>query len=151
MIRSDDDAFRIDAHFLGPRHYTLPFAARYVAWGLFFAGFAATMVVQRILHLGFGGPFGYFNAGIGGLLAGKLLGDQVSYERPLRAILAMIVHELRAPRPLPDAQQEFTVSLASVKTAGSEAPISSGAQKESVPDVSAPSPWVRPAVEEEAA
>lgn len=96
-VRTDDDVYRVDAVWLGPPKATLPFRARYVAWGVGLVVLLLVLAVER--RLGFG--FGFFSTAWGlvvTVLLTRVICSRISHERSLSAVAAMWLRELTAPR-----------------------------------------------------
>lgn len=98
LLKSDDSLYRIDAKWLGPKGNTLPFAARYSAWAMAFAGVFVFLAVFRKAGL----PFSPFTAVLCIALSvgvTALVHRRIDAERPVRAVAADFWHEVKTPRP----------------------------------------------------
>lgn len=96
-IRTDDEVYRVDAVWLGPPKATLPFRARYVAWGVGFSVLLLVLGAERRLGIG----FGFFSTAWGLLITvvlTRLICSRISHERPLSAVAALWLRELTTPR-----------------------------------------------------
>ena len=51
LIRPDDDVYRVDAVWLGPQGFTLPWAARYSAYGIWVILFVGILLVEAALPM----------------------------------------------------------------------------------------------------
>lgn len=51
QIRPDDEVYRVNAVWLGPRGFTLPWAARYSAYGIWLVLFLGVLLVEGILPM----------------------------------------------------------------------------------------------------
>ncbi|OLF08909.1 hypothetical protein [Actinophytocola xanthii] len=95
-IRTDDEVYRVDAVWLGPPRATMPWRARYVAWGVGVVVFLLVLTVERRIGISL------FWAIAWGLVVTiiitRLITSRISHERPLSAVAAMWVRELTAPR-----------------------------------------------------
>lgn len=95
-IRTDDEVYRVDAVWLGPPKATMPWRARYVAWGVGVVVFLLVLTVERRIGVSL------FWAIAWGLvitiLITRIITSKISHERPLGSVTAMWVHELTAPR-----------------------------------------------------
>jgi hypothetical protein len=95
-IRTDDEVYRVDAVWLGPPRATMPWRARYVAWGVGLVVFLLVLTVERRIGISL------FWAIAWGLVVTiiltRLITSRISHERPLSAVAAMWVRELTAPR-----------------------------------------------------
>lgn len=95
-IRTDDEVYRVDAVWLGPPRATMPFRARYVAWGVGVAVFLLVLTVERRLGISL---FWSIAWGIViTILLTRIICAKISHERPLSAVSAMWLRELTAPR-----------------------------------------------------
>ena len=95
-IRTDDEVYRVDAVWLGPPKATMPFRARYVAWGVGVGVFLVVLTVERQLGVSL---FWSIAWGIVITIAlTRLICSKISHERPLTAVAAMWTRELTAPR-----------------------------------------------------
>jgi hypothetical protein len=95
-IRTDDEVYRVDAVWLGPPRATMPWRARYVAWGVGVVVFLVVLTVERRLGVSL---FWSVAWGIVITIAlTRLICSRISHERPLTSVTAMWVRELTAPR-----------------------------------------------------
>jgi hypothetical protein len=95
-IRTDDEVYRVDAVWLGPPRATMPWRARYVAWGVGVFVFLIVLTVERRLGISL---FWAIAWGIViTVLLTRLITSKISHERPLTAVSAMWLRELTAPR-----------------------------------------------------
>jgi hypothetical protein len=95
-IRTDDEVYRVDAVWLGPPRATMPWRARYVAWGVGVVVFLLVLTVERRLGISL-----FWSIAWGMVLTivlTRLICSRISHERPLSAVAAMWVRELTAPR-----------------------------------------------------
>lgn len=95
-ISSDDEMYRVDAVWLGPPKATVPWRARYVAWGIWLVTTLLTLSVMR-LWVGFGLFPAAWSVVIGVALT-RLIGKKITHERPLRDVARMALRELATPR-----------------------------------------------------
>ncbi|MDQ3785932.1 MAG: hypothetical protein M3422_01660 [Actinomycetota bacterium] len=95
-IRTDDEVYRVDAVWLGPPRATMPWRARYVAWGVGVFVFLIVLTVERRLGIDL---FWSIAWGIViTILLTRMVTSKISHERPLSAVAAMWLRELTAPR-----------------------------------------------------
>lgn len=95
-IRTDDEVYRVDAVWLGPPRATMPWRARYVAWGVGVFVFLIVLTVERRLGISL---FWSIAWGIVvTILLTRIVTSKISHERPLSAVAAMWLRELTAPR-----------------------------------------------------
>lgn len=95
-IRTDDEVYRVDAVWLGPPRATMPWRARYVAWGVGVVVFLVVLTVERRLGVSL-----FWSVAWGiviTIVLTRLICSRISHERPLTAVTAMWVRELTAPR-----------------------------------------------------
>jgi hypothetical protein len=93
----DDDVYRVDSVWLGPRRATLPWRARYVAYAVGLLVFVALQIVER--RVGIALSFWAVMWSLLGTVAiTRGLLRLIDYERPLTATLAAIANEIGAPR-----------------------------------------------------
>jgi len=93
----DDDVYRVDSVWLGPRRATLPWRARYVAYAVGLVVFVLLQVVERRvgIDLGF---WAVMWSLLGTVAITRGLLRLIDYERPLLATLTAIANEIGAPR-----------------------------------------------------
>jgi len=93
----DDEIYNVNAVWLGPPRNTLPWRARYVAYGVGLVVFVLLQAVERRLGIGLG-----FFAMAYSLLATvgltRLILSVVDHDRPLGSVLIAFAHEVDAPR-----------------------------------------------------
>jgi hypothetical protein len=95
-IRTDDEVYRVDAVWLGPPRATMPWRARYVAWGVGVVVFLVVLTVERRMGISL---FWSISWGmVVTIVLTRLICSRISHERPLSAVAAMWVRELTAPR-----------------------------------------------------
>jgi hypothetical protein len=95
-IRTDDEVYRVDAVWLGPPRATMPWRARYVAWGVGVVVFLVVLTVERRLGISL---FWSVAWGIvATIVLTRLICSRISHERPLTSVTSMWVRELTAPR-----------------------------------------------------
>ncbi len=95
-IRTDDEVYRVDAVWLGPPRATMPWRARYVAWGVGVFVFLMVLTVERRLGISL-----FWSIAWGlvvTILLTRIVTSKISHERPLSAVSAMWLRELTAPR-----------------------------------------------------
>jgi hypothetical protein len=95
-IRTDDEVYRVDAVWLGPPRATMPWRARYVAWGVGVVVFLLVLTVERRMGISL---FWSISWGlVVTVLLTRIICSKISHERPLSAVTTMWVRELTAPR-----------------------------------------------------
>jgi hypothetical protein len=101
-LQPDDEVYRINAVWLGPRGLTLPWVARYTAYAIWVCVFAAILVVEALTPLPLGvPPVWEFAASV---LATYAVMGFVDHERPLRSLAETARAEVSGPRPDPRAR-----------------------------------------------
>lgn len=93
----DDEIYTVNAVWLGPPGKTLPFRARYVAYGVGAAVFVLVQMIERRLGIG----FGFFALAYSLLVTvaiTRLILRVVDHDRPVSAVLKGLVNEVSAPR-----------------------------------------------------
>jgi hypothetical protein len=95
-IRTDDEVYRVDAVWLGPPRATMPWRARYVAWGVGVFVFLIVLTIERRIGISL---FWSIAWGIvATILLTRIICAKISHERPLSAVASMWLRELTAPR-----------------------------------------------------
>lgn len=93
----DDEIYRVDSVWLGPPGQTLPWRARYAAYGVGLVVFLTLEGVERRLGVG----LGFFTLAwtlFGSVLLTRVVLSVVDHDRPLRSVVAGFCHEVSAPR-----------------------------------------------------
>jgi hypothetical protein len=93
-LRADDDIKRIRSVWLGPTGWTLPFAARYTAWGLWFGLWMGFLLLAAVLPFV---PVSLVTILYGGciaVVAATYAMTLVDYERPLPAAVRTLLADL---------------------------------------------------------
>ncbi|MGA8209230.1 MAG: hypothetical protein WB798_03645 [Nocardioidaceae bacterium] len=96
-LRPDDEVYRVDAVWLGPRGMTLPWAARYSAYGIWLVLFVSVLVVEALLPMRVSMPPVWEL--VLTILATYALTGVIDHDRPLVSVWHLVRAELRAPRP----------------------------------------------------
>jgi hypothetical protein len=95
-IRTDDEVYRVDAVWLGPPRATMPWRARYVAWGVGAVVFLLVLTVERRIGISLFWAIAW--GLVATILITRIITSKISHERPLSAVASMWVRELTAPR-----------------------------------------------------
>jgi hypothetical protein len=95
-IRTDDEVYRVDAVWLGPPRATMPWRARYVAWGVGVVVFLLVLTVERRIGISLFWAIAW--GLVATILITRIITSKISHERPLGAVTTMWVRELTAPR-----------------------------------------------------
>ena len=96
LIRPDDEVYRVDAVWLGPQGFTLPWAARYSAYGIWVILFVGTLLVEAILPMAVNiPPVWEF---VFSILATYAVTGVIDHERPIASVWETLRVELASPR-----------------------------------------------------
>jgi hypothetical protein len=112
LLRPDDEVYRVDAVWLGPRGLTLPWSARYTAYGIWLVLFVAILLIEAALPMRVNVPPVWET--VLSILATYAVTGVIDHERPLASVVQLVRGELRAPRRSRD-QPTRTVSSSSVR------------------------------------
>jgi hypothetical protein len=96
LLRPDDDVYRVDAVWLGPQGMTLPWTARYTAYGIWLVLFASVLLIEAILPMRVSIPPVW--EVVITVLATYALTGVIDHERPVRSVIQLLRAELSAPR-----------------------------------------------------
>lgn len=96
LIRPDDEVYRVDAVWLGPRGFTLPWSARYSAYGIWVVLFIAVLTIEAILPIRVSVPPVWEL--VLTILATYGLTGVIDHERPLSSAVQTLRVELTSPR-----------------------------------------------------
>lgn len=114
LVRPDDEVYRVDAVWLGPRGLTLPWAARYSAYGIWVVLFVSILVVEAVLPMRVSVPPVWEL--VLSILATYAVTGVIDHERPLSSALQTLRAELTAPRaPREDRPVLFDAALVRVR------------------------------------
>ena len=102
----------IDAVWLGPRGLTLPWSARYSAYGIWLVLFTCTLAVEAILPMGISVPPVWEL--VLTILATYALTGFMDDDRPLGSVFQLVRNEVSAPR-VRKAQRAASVTANKVK------------------------------------
>src|SRR4051812_31344127 len=96
QIRTDDEIYAVDARWLGPEGKTLPWRARYTAYGVWSVLFVLALIVrQQIAAVGF---MSYLICAVLAAAATRALMALVTPDRKVRNLVVVFFRELSAPR-----------------------------------------------------
>jgi hypothetical protein len=96
-LRPDDEVYRVDAVWLGPQGMTLPWSARYSAYGIWLTLFVSVLLFEAILPMRVSVPPVW--EVVLTILATYALTGVIDHERPLSSVLQLLHVELVSPRP----------------------------------------------------
>ena len=112
LLRPDDEVYRVDAVWLGPRGLTLPWTARYSAYAIWLVLFVSVLLVEALLPMGVSiPPVWEFVLTI---LATYAVTGVIDHDRPVVSVWQLLRVELTAPRP-PKPERPIRLSCASVR------------------------------------
>ena len=97
LIRPDDEVYRVDAVWLGPQGMTLPWSARYSAYGIWLALFVSVLLVEAVLPMRVSVPPVW--EVVLTILGTYALTGVIDHERPLVSVMHLLRVEMRTPRP----------------------------------------------------
>lgn len=95
-LQPDDDVYRINAVWLGPRGLTLPWVARYTAYAIWLTAFVTIVLFEVVTPLPVGVP-PVWEFAISVLATYAVMG-LVDHERPFRSVLEVARAEVTGPR-----------------------------------------------------
>jgi hypothetical protein len=96
LIRPDDEVYRVDAVWLGPRGCTLPWSARYSAYGIWLILFVSVLLVEAALPMQVSVPPVWEL--VLTILATYALTGIIDHDRPLVSVWELVRAEVSAPR-----------------------------------------------------
>lgn len=95
LIRPDDDVYRVDAVWLGPSGFTLPWSARYSAYGIWLILFVGVLLVEAALPMNVSVPPVWELMLT--ILATYALTGVIDHERPLTSVGQLALSEIHSP------------------------------------------------------
>ena len=111
-LRPDDDVYRVDAVWLGPRGLTLPWSARYSAYGIWLVLFVGVLVLEAVLPVPVSMPPVW--EFVLSVLATYAVTGVIDHERPLSSVWQLLRVEVSTPRA-PRQARPIRVSLHRVR------------------------------------
>lgn len=97
MVRTDDEMYRVDRTYLGPKGKRFPFRATYRAYGIWLT--VVLLLAAALLRLGVSASFGSVALTLAGAIYLTIrIGKHLDADRPLRAVVTQLWHEVTAPR-----------------------------------------------------
>ncbi len=112
LLRPDDDVYRVDAVWLGPRGLTLPWSARYSAYGIWLVLFVGVLLIEAVLPMRVSVPPVWEL--VLTILATYALTGVIDHDRPLVSVWHLLRAEVTAPRPTEPARP-MRISTSSVR------------------------------------
>jgi hypothetical protein len=111
-LRPDDEVYRVDAVWLGPRGLTLPWSARYSAYGIWLVLFVSVLLVEAVLPMRVSVPPVWEL--VLTILATYALTGVIDHDRPLVSVWHLLRAEAGAPRP-PRTARPLRMSATAVR------------------------------------
>jgi hypothetical protein len=96
LVRPDDDVYRVDAVWLGPQGLTLPWTARYSAYGIWVVLFVGVLLVEAVLPMSVSIPPVWEL--VLTILTTYALTGVIDHDRPLVTVWQLLRWEFTAPR-----------------------------------------------------
>ena len=96
-LRPDDEVYRVDAVCLGPKGLTLPWSARYSAYGIWLVLFVGVLLVEAVLPVRVSVPPVWEL--VLTILATYALTGVIDHDRPLVSVWHLVRAEVTTPRP----------------------------------------------------
>lgn len=114
LLRPDDEVYRVDAVWLGPRGLTLPWTARYSAYGIWLMLFVGVLLVEAILPMSVSVPPVWEL--VLTILATYAVTGVIDHDRPVVSVWHLLRAELTAPRaPRPVRPIRFSTACVRVR------------------------------------
>jgi hypothetical protein len=104
LAEPDDEIYRVNPVWLGPPNVTLPWRARYVAYGVWMAAFLAIFTVARLVLIL---PLTVWVVAWSLILTTtitRLICRRIDFEKPLGSVLAAFGSEVSGPRRRADRE-----------------------------------------------
>lgn len=98
-LRPDDEVYRVDAVWLGPRGFTLPWTARYSAYGIWLILFVSILLIEAVLPMRVSTPPVWEM--VLAILATYAVSGVIDHERPISSVVDLVRVEASAPRSRP--------------------------------------------------
>ena len=95
-LRPDDEVYRVDAVWLGPSGMTLPWSARYTAYGIWLLLFVAVLLVEALLPMPVSVPPVW--EVVLTVLATYAVTTFIDHDRPVGSVWQLVRAETTAPR-----------------------------------------------------
>lgn len=96
LLRPDDEVYRVDAVWLGPQGFTLPWTARYSAYGIWLVLFVSVLLVEAALPMRINLPPVWEL--VFTILATYALTGVIDHDRPLSSVWQLLRVEAGTPR-----------------------------------------------------
>jgi hypothetical protein len=118
LIRPDDEVYRVNAVWLGPRGFTLPWTARYSAYGIWLVLFLGVLLLEAALPMRVTVPPVW--EVVLTILATYALTGVIDHDRPLASVWQGLRTELITPRQ-PKPERSVLIDATHVRTRGTDA------------------------------
>jgi hypothetical protein len=112
-VAPDDEVYRVNTVWLGPRGLTFPWTARYLAYAVWLVTLLVVLLVEAVTPLRVGVP-PVWEICLATLFTYGVMGF-VDHERPVRSVWQTFTAELSAPRPTADRVLSATTSRVRVR------------------------------------
>ncbi len=112
LVRPDDEVYRVDAVWLGPQGLTLPWTARYSAYGIWVVLFVGVLLVEAVLPMNVSIPPVWEL--VLTILATYALTGVIDHDRPLITVWHLLRWEFTAPRA-PAAEKTVRTDASSLR------------------------------------
>ena len=114
LLRPDDEVYRVDAVWLGPRGMTLPWSARYSAYAIWVVLFVGVRLVEAALPMGMSVPPVWEL--VLTILATYAVTGVIDHDRPIVSVWQLLRAEVNAPRSAaPDRPIRLTTTTVRVR------------------------------------
>jgi len=114
LLRPDDEVYRVDAVWLGPRGLTLPWSARYSAYGIWLVLFVSVLLVEAVLPIGVSVPPVWEL--VLTILATYAVTGVIDHDRPVASVWQLLRAEVTTPRTTkPERPIRFSASSVRVR------------------------------------
>ena len=117
LIRPDDEVYRVNAVWLGPRGFTLPWTARYSAYGIWLVLFLGVLLIEAALPMRVTVPPVW--EVVLTILATYALTGVIDHDRPLATVWQGIRAEVAAPRQ-PKPARSVLIDATYVRARGND-------------------------------
>jgi hypothetical protein len=118
LIRPDDEVYRVNAVWLGPRGFTLPWTARYSAYGIWLVLFLSVLLLEAALPMRVTVPPVW--EVVLTILATYALTGVIDHDRPLASVWQGLRAELTTPRQ-PKPERSVLIDATRVRTRRTDA------------------------------
>src|SRR5512142_484606 len=95
-VAPDDEVYRVNTVWLGPRGLTFPWTARYIAYAVWLLAFLLILLVEALTPIDVGLP-PVWEISIATLFTYAVMG-LVDHERPISAVWQTFMADISAPR-----------------------------------------------------